>query len=496
MIEGSGGGSVTEATAALSYSVRPAVVGEHLSQLALVHAALTLVPLAVAIALGDLGLGVRLAVTIVVLVALGLPALRPGRTTHLQTNEGLVVAALAFVLSPILMTWPMMADGLPVLDAFFESVSALTTTGLTMLDGVAERSPAFLFVRAWLQWVGGLGFAVLAVALLLGPHADARRLTGADTPESASTTALLYARRVVTVYLVLTALGVVVLWAVIDDGFSALLHILSAISTGGFSAFDDSLAGMPRPEGAWIVSVWCVLGATPLILYHRAASGRPAVLLKDAEVLTLFGAVAVGTILLSLVLHWRSDLPWTGALHQGALLAASAQTTAGFSTLPAAMLDPTAKLMVIVAMLTGGSVGSTAGGLKLLRLLVLLRVTQFALRRTAMPAHAVAIPRLEGRPLEAGDVQRATLGLFLLLAVTLLSWILFVAAGHPPLDSLFEVASALGTVGLSSGITGQQLAPGLKLLLCLDMVMGRLEIVALLVLLYPRTWIARRTEMA
>jgi trk system potassium uptake protein TrkH len=472
------------------------VVGRLLGQLALVHAALSLIPLAVAIAFGDAELGLRLAVTMVALIALGLPALRLGPTTHLQTNEGLVVAALAFVLAPAFMAWPMMAGGLPAIDAFFESVSALTTTGLTILDRVTDRPPAFLFVRAWLQWVGGLGFAVLAVALLLGPHADARRLTGADTPESASTTALLYARRVVTVYLVLTALGVVVLWAVIDDGFSALLHILSAISTGGFSAFDDSLAGMPRPEGAWIVSVWCVLGAAPLILYHRAALGRPAVLLKDAEVLTLLGAVAFGALLLAIALHWRNDLTWTAALHHGALLAASAQTTAGFSTLPVATLDPTTKLIVIVAMLIGGSVGSTAGGLKLLRLLVLLRITQFALRRTAMPAHAVAIPRLEGRSLEAGDVQRATLALFLLLAVTLLSWIAFVAAGHAPLDSLFEVASALGTVGLSTGIAGPQLAPGLKLLLCLDMLMGRLEIVALLVLLYPRTWIARRTETA
>jgi trk/ktr system potassium uptake protein len=478
----------------LSYAVRPAVVGRHLGQLALVHAALTLIPLLVAIAHGEPGLGLRLAVTIVVLVAIGLPALRLGRTTHLQTNEGLVVAALAFVLSPVFMTWPMMADGLPVLDAFFEAVSALTTTGLTILDPVAERSPAFLFVRAWLQWVGGLGFAVLAVALLLGPHADARRLTGIDTPESTSTTGLLYARRVVAVYIVLTALGVVVLWAVIDDGFDAVLHILSAISTGGFSAFDDSLAGMPAPAGAWIVTGWSVLGATPLILYHRAASGRPAVLLKDAEVRTLLAAVVLGTLLLSPALHWRNDLPWTEALYHGALLAASAQTTAGFSTLPVAMLDPTAKLIAIVAMLTGGSVGSTAGGLKLLRMLVLLRLTQFALRRTAMPAHAVASPRLEGRSLDAGDVQRATLALFLLLAVTLFSWAPFVAAGHAPLDSLFEVASALGTVGLSTGITGPDLAPGLKLLLCLDMLMGRLEIIALLVLLYPPTWMARRGE--
>jgi trk/ktr system potassium uptake protein len=487
---------VTEATAVLSCAVRPAVVGRYLGQLALVHAALTLVPLAVAITLGDLELGLRLALLVALLVALGLPALRLRGTAHLQTNEGLIVAALAFVLAPLLMTWPMMAGGLPALDAFFEAVSGLTTTGLTTLDHVADRSPAFLFARAWLQWVGGLGFAVLAVALLLGPHADARRLTGTDAPESTSTSAHLYARRVLMVYVVLTALGVVVLWPVIGSGFDALLHILSAISTGGFSPLDDSLAGAPEPGTAWIVTLWCVLGAAPLILYHRALSGRPAALLKDAEVHTLLAAVALGALLLSLALHWRGGLPWTEALRHGILLAASAQTTAGFSSLQVATLDPAAKLIAIVAMLIGGSVGSTAGGLKLLRLLVLLRLTQFALRRTAMPTHAVVIPRLEGRNLEVGDIQRATIALFLLLVVTLASWAPFVAAGHAPLDSLFEVVSALGTVGLSTGITGPGLAPELKLLLCTDMLMGRLEIVALLVVLYPPTWVARRTEKA
>jgi trk system potassium uptake protein TrkH len=485
---------MTEATAVLSYAVRPAVVGRYLGQLALVHAALTLVPLVFTVAVGDWEFATRLAVVAAATTVLGLPATRLPRPAHLQTNEGLAVAALAFTLAPLLMTWPLMAGGLAAIDALFESVSGLTTTGLTALDHVAGRSPAFLFTRAWLQWVGGLGFAVLAVALLLGPHADARRLTGTETPESTSTTAHLYARRVLAVYVVLTLVGVLALWPVIGDGFDALLHILSAISTGGFSPFDHSLAGMPQPGGSWIVTAWCLLGAVPLILYHRAAAGRPVALLKDAEVRALVVAVLAAACLLALTLHYRNGLPWGDALRAGLLLGASAQTTAGFSDLPVTALDPTAKLIAIVAMLVGGSVGSTAGGLKLLRLLVLLRLTQFALRRTAMPAHAVAIPRLEGRNLEAGDIQRAAIALLLLLVVTLLSWGAFVAAGLAPLDGLFEVVSAVGTVGLSTGITAPELAPGLKLLLCVDMLMGRLEIVALLVLLYPPTWIARRAE--
>lgn len=487
---------MTEATAALSYAVRPAVVGRYLGQLALVAAVSLLAPLGVAAAHQDLGFAGRLALVCLLLVGLGLPAARLPRPRHLQTNEGLVVVALAFTLAPLLMTWPMMADGLAVVDAFFEAVSGLTTTGLTTLERVAGHSPAFLFTRAWLQWVGGLGFAVLAVALVLGPHVDARRLAGSDTVESTLTTAPVYARRVLTVYVALTLVGVVALWPALGDGLSAVLHILSAVSTGGFSPLDQSLAGLPQPAAPWIVTLWCLLGAVPLILYYRAAAGRPAALLRDAELRALLAMVLVVAGLLALALHYRSGLGWGEALRHGLLLGASAQTTAGFSSLPVAALDPSGQLIAIVAMLIGGSVGSTAGGLKLLRLLVLVRMAQFALRSTALAPHAVAHPRLEGRALEAADVQRAAVGLLLVVGVTLVSWGAFVAAGHAPLDSLFEVASAIGTVGLSTGITGPDLAPGLKLLLCADMLMGRLEIVALLVLLYPPTWIARRVETA
>ena len=141
-----------------------------------------------------------------------------------------------------------------------------------------------------------------------------------------------------------------------------------------------------------------------------------------------------------------------------------------------------AKLVLILSMVTGGGVGSTAGGMKLLRVLILIRVIQLAILRVQIPRHGVVQAELEGGPWRPAQIEHALLVLLLYPLVIVLSWLPFLAAGYPPLDALFEVVSAVGTVGLSMGITGPELETGLKLLLSLDMLLGRLEILALLVL--------------
>jgi trk system potassium uptake protein TrkH len=148
---------------------------------------------------------------------------------------------------------------------------------------------------------------------------------------------------------------------------------------------------------------------------------------------------------------------------------------------------------MIGSMLIGGSVGSTAGGFKLLRLLLLLRLLQLVLVRTAAPRHAVIDVRLAGRRVDDEDLWRAMLLMVMFMLLVFLSWLAFVAHGYPALDALFEVASASGTVGLSSGITRPDLEPLLKAVLCFDMLAGRVEIFALLVVLYPGTWFGKRS---
>jgi trk system potassium uptake protein TrkH len=177
------------------------------------------------------------------------------------------------------------------------------------------------------------------------------------------------------------------------------------------------------------------------------------------------------------------------------MMGVSAQTTTGFSTMSITGMDAASKVVMIVSMLLGGSVGSSAGGFKLLRLLILLRLLQLMIRRTGMPPHAVAEPYLAGRKLESDDVLRALQLIILFIGLVVASWLPFVVMGYDPLDALFEVVSASGTVGLSSGITRPGLEPLLKGVLCFDMLAGRLEIIALLVVLYPRNWFGRRKEV-
>ena len=230
----------------------------------------------------------------------------------------------------------------------------------------------------------------------------------------------------------------------------------------------------------------------PLLLYHQLLARKPGSVLADPELRTLVVLVALASAGVGLSLWWNSGLSAPEAIRHGVMLGTSAQTTTGFSSLDVGAIDPTSKLLLMFAMFIGGGSGSTAGGIKLLRFLIILRLMQHFLRQVAMPPHAVAQARLSGQVLERREIEQAALIAALFVATIGLSWLVFVAFGYAPLDALFEVTSAVGTVGLSTGITAADLEWPLKAVLCIDMALGRLEALALLVILYPPTWIGKR----
>lgn len=457
------------------------MVCRHLGQIALALAFLISVPTLFAYGSGDWLLAHRLLLAALLpSLALGTGALIPPPVRPVQANEALVVATLAFVLAAALLTFPLTAAGLTPLDAWFESVSGVTTTGLTMVPDPEGRSRAFLFTRAWMQWFGGLGIVVLALALAAGRPADMRRLSDAVGEEEAIDQGVrLHARRVLAIYLILTVLGIALVWAAGLPLYQALIHALAAISTGGFSGYPDSLARLDPWGQASLIAVAC-LGALPLALYYRTFTRDLRLLGRDPELRALLAALLIA----GLLLWWLGRLTPAQAFAQ----AAFAQTTSGFSTLDPGQLDSSAKLVLILSMVTGGGVGSTAGGVKLLRVLILIRVIHLAILRAQIPRHGVLQSELGKHTLESNQIEHALLLLLLYPVVILISWLPFLRAGYPPLDALFEICSALGTVGLSVGISSPDLAPGLKLLLSLDMLLGRMEILAPLILLYPGTW--------
>ncbi|HQU63611.1 MAG TPA: potassium transporter TrkG, partial [Nitrosomonas sp.] len=174
------------------------------------------------------------------------------------------------------------------------------------------------------------------------------------------------------------------------------------------------------------------------------------------------------------------------------LMTVSAQTTAGFASLDLTQIGHQGLLLLMIAMFVGGALGSTAGGVKLYRVLIFWRVLLHLLQKTTATPHAVIEPHLADKTLEMDEINKALLVIMLYFLAIFLSWFAFLFSGYEPVASLFEVVSAAGTVGLSSGVVSVDLPVHLKLVLCLDMLLGRLEFIALLVLVYPATWINRR----
>lgn len=485
----------SERLSAVTYAVRLGVVLKYLGQLFLVQAGLAFVPLAASIAFREFDYTIRYALVIAVLAGLGLPLARRPGPSRVLANEALVIAALAFIVSPLVSAATFVHAGMSYGDALFEAVSAITTTGLSTLASVQDRARTFLFARAWMQWYGGLGFVILSVAMLAGSSLVARRLVEPEiTGEDLVTTTRTHARRVLWVYLALTAAGFAALAATGTGWFKALEYVLSAVSTGGFSPLDASLGALSGHWGPIVVSVLSLCGAVGLPLYYRAWQGGLGVLFSDPELRALLGACLLVCVLLFVFMVAIDGMPWTEAMRYAPVMGISAQTTTGFFNLAPARLDEASKLVLIVAMLVGGSIGSTAGGIKLLRVLLVSRLLRTTLRRCGATRHAVVETWLGGRRIADEDSLRATLLVLLFGATIVVSWLPFLMYGYRPLDALFEVVSATATVGLSTGVSAPVLPGVLKGVLCLDMLAGRLEILALLVVLYPRTWFGKRDE--
>lgn len=479
----------------LAYAVRFRLVLRYLSQIALVLAALEVVPLVVSLWFAEYTLTVAQAVVVGILLAAGLPSIFVTTADDVQANEALVVTALAFTVAPLLLSYPLVQAGLPVVDAVFEAVSGITTTGLSTLATVEDLPRTILFSRAWMQWYGGLGIVVLSVALLLGHGLVAKRLVTSETGiDNLVTTTKIHARRILAAYAALTIVGIAAVLLTGAGAFEAVTHVLAAISTGGFSTFDRSLLGFDSWAPRAILMVVAFCGALALPLYYDVQRAGVRKLAADPEVKGLLVGTLVAFGLLGLALWIGGHLRGVNLAAHALLVGVSAQTGTGFTTLGGDELDPMAKGVLLGHMLVGGSVGSTAGGIKVWRFLILFAVIRLAIHRVSMPPHAVADIRLGGQRVDEADVHRALMIVGLFACVIFASWLAFLAHGHDPLNALFEVVSATATVGLSAGVAGPALDPALKLVLCADMLVGRLEVFAFLVLLYPRTWAAKRTE--
>lgn len=398
----------------------------------------------------------------------------------LRQVEALVTLALLFLLAAVFSVPALIVLGMPPAAALFEGMSAVTTTGLSMARNPDDWPFAAHVLRAWLQWCGGLVMVTAVLAFLLGPSQAATQMgrQSVDMGDRLSSTRA-QARQLLGVYGGLTLAFAIPAMALASDWRHGLVLILSAISTGGFAPLSTSVTSYDTSLQALVIAS-CAVGAVSLLTTALIARGR----VRQAwELGSLRYFLVSVTLALCALFILSGSISWPAIFN---LL--SAITGAGYSI---GSMPEGAHLMVlfVVFMGLGGCVGSTSGGLKLDRAALIVQSVRHALARAQMPDSAVLPLRDRGAPTDTDTIIRALALLALMMVTTLAMWLWLMAAGYPAMAALFDTVSALATVGLSTGtVAGPDLPPSLALGFTILMWVGRLEFVAVLLLLNPRSW--------
>lgn len=396
-------------------------------------------------------------------------------------------AALPFVFSHLAASYT---------DAFFESMSGLTTTGSTILTGLDTMPPGILLWRALLQWVGGIGIIVMGMAVLPFLRVGGMQLfrtESSDRSEKILPRPGQIAAAIGLVYVVLTVLCAAGYAAFGMTGFEAVAHAFTTVATGGYSTSDGSIGHFASPGIEWTAVLFMLGGSLPFVLYVRTLQGRYGAMWRDAQVRTLLAFLAVAVAAATAYLWASGRAGPEDALRLAAFNVVSVVTTTGYASADYAQWGGFAVVGFLVLMFVGGCTGSTAGAIKAFRFVVVLALLRRQVRRLWQP-HAV-VPLTYQRREVPDEVVASVVAFFTLYSAALVALTLCLGAlGLDIVTSLSGAATALGNVGPGLGAqigpagTFAALPDAAKWLLSGGMLLGRLELFTVLVLLVPAFW--------
>jgi trk system potassium uptake protein len=391
------------------------------------------------------------------------------------------------------------ADGLELsyTDAFFEAMSGITTTGSTVIVGLDHAPPGILLWRALLQWTGGVGFVAIGIAVLPALRVGGMQLfqtESSDRSEKIVPRVAQLAGAVLTAYASLTALCAAAYGLAGMGGFDAVTHAMTTLSTGGFANYDVSFAHFASPAIEWVGVAFMIAGGVPFVLYVRFLRGGDAgPLRRDTQVRWYLGTLLAGSLAVAVWIAATLGLPPGEALRAAAFNVVSVVTTTGYASADYNGWGAFAAAAFLFLTFAGGCTGSTAGGIKQFRYVVLYEEAVVQLRRLLLPSGAF-LPRFNGRPIPA-TVATAVLAFFFLFALsTAMLTGALALCGLDLVTSLTGAATALNNVGPGLGpVIGPvgnfaPLPDAAKWLLALGMLLGRLELFTVLVLLLPSFW--------
>ncbi len=446
-------------------------------------------------------------ITICILLVIGVPCwncIRPG-TENLNAKDGLAVAGFSWILVSFFGSLPFVFSGsIPnLIDALFETVSGFTTTGATILNDVESLPNGILFWRSFTHWIGGMGVLVLTVALLPKVSGRTTHLARAESPgptfsklapRMGDTAKILY-----LIYGTLTVLEFAVLLLTGMPVFDSLINAFATAGTGGFSNRNNSI-GAYNVAAEWVIAVFMMIFGVNFAVYFHMIRREFSQVAKNEEMWVFIAMVLLSTVGITINILPVYDGNVGMSIRKAFFQVNTIMSTTGFNTVDYNQWPQFSRVLLTVLTFFGACAGSTAGGFKLSRVVMLFKAAVREVRHMISP-RKVSVVRMEGKPVQESTLSAVGFYLFVFAAFTLVSTVL---VGLDPLEgnnvttSFTSVLTCVTNVGPGMGsVVGPagnfgRFAPLTKLLFSILMLAGRLEFYPMLTLISPALWSKNR----
>ena len=422
---------------------------------------------------------------------------RDSTTEHLELRQAFLLTNSAWISIALFGSLPFLLSEIDMsfTDAIFESTSGITTTGATVINNLEATSHGILIWRALLQWLGGVGIIVMALAVLPMLSIGGMQLfktESYETPDKVVPKAASFAAGISIVYITLTVVWALMLWVAGMPLFDSIAHAMTTLATGGYSTKSDSLAAFNSSSIEIIVIFGMIVGSLPFVHYLAITKKGLKNLFKDDQVKLFLTLIVFVVLIVSIYLN-LNDIPFLEALRLASFNVISIITGTGFGTSDFNNWGGFPTTILLILMFIGGCAGSTTCGLRMARIQVLVANAKAQISKLIRP-HAVVVSYYNQKPIPE-NVAESVMGFFFLYIISFaVIACLLGGLGLDLITAISGAASAIGNVGPGLGdIIGPsgtyQSIPELgKLFLCAGMILGRLEIFAILVMFSPLFW--------
>ncbi len=420
---------------------------------------------------------------------------------NLKRNEGFLIVSLAWIVTAAMGAIPYLFYGLNPLDAYFESVSGITTTGATIFIDFSLYPQSLFFWRSLSQWLGGMGIIVLFVAILPQFKVAGRQMFFAESPgptEEKVTPRITHtAKALWLVYFALTLLEITsLIWAGMP-AFDAICNSFSTMAAGGFSPHPLSIMGYENSTITWIITAFMFLAGSNFALQYQAVARRRLLtLVKREEFRGYVIIILTVSLFLAVVLLINDNVRGLGSLRESLFQIVSILTTTGFSSCDFALWPIAAQTLIFSVMLVGGCAGSAGGGIKVIRVILGAKYMRREIVQLVHPRIVLPI-KIDGKTV-SDSIQFQVLGflLFYIMLLTISAYAVTIIEGSASIG-LVGTAATIGNIGPGFGEIGPMgtygnLAWPTKAIFIVNMIVGRLELIPFLAMLHPDFWRLRK----